>query len=100
MREVCHNDMIDAFNSTSSYLDGLLNIDNIPFEQMVHRIYPAEPQLNNFSYIFLSETVKCESGIHPPVFDSTPIVPRLETQASGRRINIKQTGMILYAFQF
>ena len=39
-------DMIDAFNSTSRYLDNLLNIDNIHFEQMVHRIYPAELQLN------------------------------------------------------
>ena len=32
-------DMIDAFNSTSRYLDGLLNIDNIHFGQIVHRIY-------------------------------------------------------------
>ena len=39
-------DMIDAFNLTSRYLDDLLNIDNIYFEQMVHRIYPAELQLN------------------------------------------------------
>ena len=31
-------DMIDAFNSISRYLDDLLNIDNIHFEQMVHRI--------------------------------------------------------------
>ena len=28
-------DMIDAFNSTSRYLDDLLNINNIHFEQMV-----------------------------------------------------------------
>ena len=27
-------DMIDAFNSTSRYLDDLLNIDNIHFEQL------------------------------------------------------------------
>ena len=33
-------DMIDAFNSTSRYLDDLLNIDKINFEQMVHIIYP------------------------------------------------------------
>ena len=33
-------DLIDAFNSTSRYLDDLLNIDNIHFEHMVHRIYP------------------------------------------------------------
>ena len=28
------------------YLDDLLNIDNIYFEHMVDRIYPAELQLN------------------------------------------------------
>ena len=39
-------DLIDAFNSTSRHLDDLLNIDNIHFEHMVHRIYPAELQLN------------------------------------------------------
>ena len=39
-------DMIDVFNSTSRYLDDLLNIDNILFEQMVPRIYPAELQRN------------------------------------------------------
>ena len=30
----------------SRYLDDLPNIDNIHFEHMVHRIYPAELQLN------------------------------------------------------
>ena len=39
-------DLIDAFNSTSRYLDDLLNIDNIHFEHMVHRICSAELQLN------------------------------------------------------
>ena len=39
-------DLIDAFNSTSRYLDDLLNIDNIHFEHMIHRIYAAELQLN------------------------------------------------------
>ena len=39
-------DLIDAFNSTSRYLDDLLNIDIIHFEHMGHRIYPAELQLN------------------------------------------------------
>ena len=37
-------DLIDAFNLTSRYLDVLLNMVNIHFEQMVHRIYPAELQ--------------------------------------------------------
>ena len=36
----------EAFNSTSKYLDGVLNIDIPYFEQMVCQIYPAELQLN------------------------------------------------------
>ena len=49
--EVPHNrkkryDLIDTFYSTSICLDDLHNIDNIHFEHMVHRIYPAELQLN------------------------------------------------------
>ena len=39
-------DIIKAFNSTSRYLDDLLNIDNIYFDQMVDHIYPAELQLH------------------------------------------------------
>ena len=33
-------------NSTSRYLDDLLNIDNPNFEQIVGQIYPTELQLN------------------------------------------------------
>ena len=39
-------DIIEAFNSTSRYLDDLLNTDNPYFEQMVVQIYPTELQLN------------------------------------------------------
>ena len=39
-------DVIEAFNSTSRYLDDLLNIDNPYFEGMVKQIYPPELQLN------------------------------------------------------
>ena len=39
-------EIIEAFNSTSRYLDDLLNIDNPYFEQMVGQIYPTELQLN------------------------------------------------------
>ena len=39
-------DIIEAFSSTSRYLDDLLNIDNPYFEQMVGQIYSTEPQLN------------------------------------------------------
>ena len=39
-------DIIEAFNSTSRYLDDLLNIDNIYFDQMVDRLYLTELKLN------------------------------------------------------
>ena len=39
-------DIIEAFSSNSRYLDDLLNIDNICFDQMVDRIYPTKLQLN------------------------------------------------------
>ena len=38
--------IIEAFNSTSRYLDDLLNIDNNFFDSIVNRIYPSELQLN------------------------------------------------------
>ena len=39
------NDIIEAFNPTSRYLDDLLNIDYPYFEQIVGQIYPIELQL-------------------------------------------------------
>ena len=56
-------DIIEAFNSSSRYLDDLLNIDNFYFEGMVNQIYPSELELNKanttdteapfWSYIYL-----------------------------------------------
>ena len=42
-------DVIDAINTTSRYLDYILNIDNVYFDNMVSQIYPSELQLNNVS---------------------------------------------------
>ena len=39
-------DGIDAFNITSRYLDDILNINNVCFDNMVSQIYPTELQLN------------------------------------------------------
>ena len=39
-------DIIEAFNSTSRYIDEFIYIDNPYFEQMVGQIYPTELQLN------------------------------------------------------
>ena len=39
-------DVIDAFNTTSRYLDDILNVNNVYFDNMVSQIYPSELQLN------------------------------------------------------
>ena len=39
-------DVIDAFNTTSRYLDDILNINNVYFDNIVGQIYPSELQLN------------------------------------------------------
>ena len=39
-------DIIDAFNTTSTYLDDILNINNAYFDTMVSQIYPSELQFN------------------------------------------------------
>ena len=39
-------DVIDAFNTTSRYLDDILNINYVYFDNMVSQIYPSELQLN------------------------------------------------------
>ena len=49
-------DVIKAFNSTSRYLDDLLNIDNPYFEGMVNQIYPPEPPELQFNKANTSDT--------------------------------------------
>ena len=39
-------DVIDAFNTTSRYLDDSLNTNNVYFDNMVRQIYPSELQLD------------------------------------------------------
>ena len=39
-------DVIDSFNTTSRYLNDILNINNVYFDNMVIQIYPSELQLN------------------------------------------------------
>ena len=39
-------DVIDAFNTTSRYLDNISNINNVYFDNMVSQLNPSELQLN------------------------------------------------------
>ena len=38
--------IIDAFNTTSRYLDDILNINNVYFDNMVSQLYPSELQFD------------------------------------------------------
>ena len=62
-------DVIDAFNTTFEYLDDILNIINIYFDNMVRKIYPAEIQLNKAN---TSDTVASFMNLH--LFTSSDIV--------------------------
>ena len=46
LSDVKQAEIIEAFKSTSRYMDDLLSIDNPYFEGMVNQIYPPELQLN------------------------------------------------------
>ena len=39
-------DVIDAFNTTARYLDDILNINYVYFNNMISQIYPSDIQLN------------------------------------------------------
>ena len=63
-------DIIEAFNSTSRYLDDSLNIDNPYFEQILGQIYPTELQLTKANSSdteapFLDLNLSITNGIVP-----------------------------------
>ena len=57
-------DVIDSFNTTSRYLDDILNINNIYFNNMVSQIYPSALQLNK------ANTFDTKSRIFRLAFDN------------------------------
>ena len=59
-------DVIDAFNTTSRYLDVILNINNVYFDNMVSQIYPPELQLNIAN---TSDTEAALLDLHLSIFD-------------------------------
>ena len=60
------SEVIEAFNSTSRYLDDPLNIDNNFFDSMVNYIYPSEPMLNKAN---VSDTEASLLDLHLSVSD-------------------------------
>ena len=60
------SDIIEAFNSTSRYLDDLLNIDNNFFDSMVDSICSSELQLNKAN---VSDTEASFLDLHLSISD-------------------------------
>ena len=65
-------DIIEAFNSTSRYLDDILNIDKPYFDQIVGQVYPTEHHLNkkNSSDTERKKDSKDQESIHS---STTPV---------------------------
>ena len=59
-------DVIDTFNTTSRYLDDILNINNAFFDNMVSHIYPSELQLNKAN---TSDTETAFLNLHSSVLN-------------------------------
>ena len=66
LSEDYQSDVVEAFNSTSRYLDDLLNIDYNFFDSMVNRIYPSELQLNKAN---VSDTEASFLDLHLSISD-------------------------------
>ena len=60
------SEVIEAFNSTSRYLDDLLTTDNTFFDSMVNHIYPSELQLNKAN---VSDTEALFLDLHLSISD-------------------------------
>ena len=60
------SEVIEAFNSTSRYLDDLLKSDNTVCDSMVNRIYPSELQLNKAN---VSDTEALFLDLHLSISD-------------------------------
>ena len=57
-------DVIDAFNTTYRYLDDILNINSVYFDNMLSQIYPLELQLNKAN---TSDTEAAFLDLHLPI---------------------------------
>ena len=71
------SEVIEAFTSTSRYLDDLLNIDNNLFDSMVNHIYSSELPLNKANVL---DTEASVLDIHLPISDGF-----VKTKISNKR---------------
>ena len=65
LSEEKQSEVIDAFSSTSRYLDDLLNIDTDYFDGLISQIYPSELQLNKAN----SSEIEAPLDLHLSILD-------------------------------
>ena len=75
LNPISQSEVITAFNDTSRYLDGIFNIDNPYFDNMISSIYPKELKLikaniSNNSAAFLDLDISINNGkISTKIYD-------------------------------
>ena len=68
-----HADIIDDFSTTSWYLDDILNINNVYFDNMVSQIYPPELQLSKAN---TSDTKAALLDLHLSISNNIVFIPK------------------------
>ena len=81
-------EVIEAFNSTSRYLNDLLNIDNPCFEGIVSQIYAAEMHLNKRVGRKLSESDSIQSQISSKTSRGKKIASKDTIKEPGEQFSI------------
>ena len=71
-------DVIDTFHTTSRYLDDILNINNVHFDNMVSQIYPSELHFNE------ANTCDTEVSKVAKIRNRYNQVPRLTQDTKGK----------------
>ena len=78
-------DIIDAFNTTSRYLDDILNINNVYFDNMVSQIYPSELQLNTIN---TSDTKAAFLDLHLSISNDIASIKIYDKRSQGSSLII------------
>ena len=67
-------DVIDAFNTTSRYLDDILNINKVYFDNKASQIYPSKLQLNKINTF---DTEAAFLDLHLSISSDIVFLPKL-----------------------
>ena len=93
LSDVKQAEIFKAFNSTSRYLDDLLNIDKPYFVGMVNRMYPPDLQLNKTN---TSDTEKVNRKVQGVPQSQTAASPDIKRKRKMTKTNTNKTNKQLH----